>query len=341
MELFRRIAALAALVISSTALAHHNTGAYFDTEAEFVIEGTIDQVQWRNPHVYFTISGTSDNGEEASWKIEAGPTGIMRRLDWDKNTLRAGDAVTVTANPSRREGVKSGYLVGVTSPGREYPPLRGEPAMAKLAENEAVADEGAPSIAGVWITLFNGEYFSKLFGEDVELPLTEKGKASMESFDETRDSPVLECIPSVAPSMMAIPDIKLIEVDGNKIRLRGEFFNSERVIYLDAAEAPTEPTLHGSSVGHWDDSVLKVRTDKFGPHRMGALFGVASSPSKTLVETFRLNEDGKSLVYTFEMKDPEMMTEPLKGEFQYAYRPDIEYESLPCDLENSRQYLHD
>ena len=110
---------------------------------------------------------------------------------------------------------------------------------------------------------------------------------------------------------------------------------------LDAAEAPTEPTLHGSSVGHWDDSVLKVRTDKFGPHRMGALFGVASSPSKTLVETFSLNEDGKSLVYTFEMKDPEMMTEPLKGEFQYAYRPDIEYESLPCDLENSRQYLHD
>lgn len=41
------------------------------------------------------------------------------------------------------------------------------------------------------------------------------------------------------------------------------------------------------------------------------------------------------------MADPVMLTEPLTDEFQYVYRPDIEYESLPCDLENSRRYLHD
>ena len=41
------------------------------------------------------------------------------------------------------------------------------------------------------------------------------------------------------------------------------------------------------------------------------------------------------------MEDPEILTEALMGEFQWAYRPDVEYESLPCDLENSRQYLYD
>lgn len=80
MHCFARTIAFALFVCAGgDALAHHSTGAYFDTEVEFTIDGTIDEVQWRNPHVYFTITGTSDNGEESSWKIEAGPTGITRR----------------------------------------------------------------------------------------------------------------------------------------------------------------------------------------------------------------------------------------------------------------------
>jgi len=337
-----RIVALVVLVLFGGAvLAHHNTGAYFDTEVEFVIDGVIDEVQWRNPHVYFTIAGTSDSGEESTWKIEAGPTGIMRRLEWNKNTLQSGDAITVTANPSRRDGVRSGYLVNVVSPDREYPPLRGKPVLAKLAENELEAEEAAPSIDGVWITLFNGEYFGKLFGDDAVLPLTEKGQASKDSFDETKDSPALECIPAVAPAMMTTPDIKLITVTDVEIRIRAEFDNAERVIRINPDAKADGASLHGHSIGRWEDGVLKIETDNFGPHRTGVMSGVESSPGKTLVETFSLNEDGKSLAYSFVMEDPEMLTEPLTGEFQWAYRPDIEYESLPCDLENSRQYLED
>jgi hypothetical protein len=337
-----RIIALVVLVFfGNAALAHHNTGAYFDTEVEFVIDGVIDEVQWRNPHVYFTITGTSDSGKTSTWRIEAGPTGIMRRLDWNKNTLRSGDAVTVTANPSRREGVRSGYLVSASSPDKEYPVLRGKPVLAKLATNDVEVEEVATDISGVWITLFNGEYFGKIFGDDAVLPLSEKGQASMDSFDETRDAPALECIPAVAPAMMTTPDIKLITVTDHEIRIRAEFNNSERVIHMTPGATAEGPTLHGHSTGSWNEGVLTIRSDKFGPHRTGALFSVESSPKKTLVETFRLNEDGKSLTYSFVMEDPEMLTEPLTGEFQWAYRPDIEYESLECDLENSRQYLKD
>ena len=328
-----------ALAVSGTD-AHHNTDAYFDTESEITIEGVVDTVQWRNPHVYFTITGTADGSDEDTWRIEAGPTGIMRRLDWDKNTLSAGDAVTVTANPSRREDKKSGYLVSVVSDSKTYPSLRGEEVIGQLAVDDTEITETATSIAGTWTTLFNGEYYGKVFGEE-GLPLTERGKASRDSFDELTNAPALECIPSAAPGMMAIPDIKLIEVEDDRIRIRGEFYNAERVIYLDPGDAPTDRTLHGRSVGRWEDDTLVVETDLFGPHRTGVTFAVESSPKKKVLETIRLNDDGKGLTYSFFMVDPEMLAEPLTGEFQWAYRPDIEYESLPCDLENSRQYLYD
>lgn len=303
------------------------------------MQGIVDNVQWRNPHVYFTISGVSDSGEQAKWRIEAGPTGIMRRLDWDRDTLQAGDVIKVTANPSRREGARSGYLVSVEAPGKVYPSLRGDDAMARLAEGGSTSATTS-SIAGTWTTVGNFEFYGKIF-DDEQLPLTEAGLASKESFDELTDAPGLDCIPNVAPGMMWIPDIKLIRIDGDEIRIRGEFANGERVIYLDPDAAPTGPTLHGRSVGRWEDDTLVVESDLFAHHRTGVVFSVASSPRKNVTETFRLNEDGKGLTYSFVMNDPVMLTEPISGEFQYVYRPDIEYESLPCDLDNSRQYLHD
>jgi hypothetical protein len=265
----------------------------------------------------------------------------MRRLDWDRNTLQPGDSVTVTANPSRREGARSGYLVNIESPQKAYPSLRGKPAITKLTEGAVESDETAQGIEGVWTTLFNSEFFDMVYADDAELPLTERGQLSKDSFDETKDSPALECIPAVAPTMMLTPDIKLITVSENEIRIRAEFDNAERIIYLDPESTADRPTLHGHSVGAWEDGVLTVTTDNFGPHRMGTTFAVESSPKKRLTETFRLNEDGKGLTYSFVMEDPLILTEPMSAEFQYVYRPDIEYESLPCDLENSRQFLRD
>ena len=134
-SILRVFAFIAFVLAGGTAFSHHNTGAYFDTDAEFVIDGVIDEVMWRNPHVYFTITGTSDSGETDTWRIEAGPTGIMRRFDWNRDTLQAGDPVTVTANPSRREGQKTGYLKSVVSTSKSYPAIRGEEQIGKLAVN--------------------------------------------------------------------------------------------------------------------------------------------------------------------------------------------------------------
>ena len=329
-----------ALLTCSTTLAHHNTDSVFNTEQEFVIEGVVEKVQWRNPHVYFSVAGTSDSGEENTWRIEAGPTGIMRRLGWSRETLEAGDIVTVTANPSRRSGRASAYLVDVSSPGKDLPVVRGEAARTRLAESGAISDVTATELSGIWVTLLNLEYFGKTMDTE-KLPLTEKGRADIDSFDENTMHPALDCIPFVAPMMMATPDIKSIEMIDDTLRIRGEFDNAERIVHLNPNAVAAGPSLHGHSVGHWQDGVLTIETTDFAVHRSGNVFGLSSGDQKKLVETIKLNEDGKTLTYSLVLEDPEYLLEPITGEIQWAYRPDLDYVSLECDLENSRQFLED
>jgi hypothetical protein len=39
-----------------------------------------------------------------------------------------------------------------------------------------------------------------------------------------------------------------------------------------------------------------------------------------------------------ELEDPEYLTQPVTGEVQWPYRPDLEYVALPCDLDNARRF---
>ena len=58
------------------ALAHHSP-AMFDMTKEVVFEGTITEIDWRNPHVYFALSVTEPNGTKREQRIEAGPASNM------------------------------------------------------------------------------------------------------------------------------------------------------------------------------------------------------------------------------------------------------------------------
>jgi hypothetical protein len=103
-----------ACVISALAApltAHHSAAAYIDTSIE--IKGaTITNVVWANPHTI--ISFEVKEGERAgSWNAEAGSPSAQTRMGWTRNSLRAGDQVTVFLFPARN-GAKVGRLSHVT-----------------------------------------------------------------------------------------------------------------------------------------------------------------------------------------------------------------------------------
>ena len=99
---------------STTALAHHAT-TMFDREKVFTITGIVKEVQWTNPHVGIFVNGTlKDSDAPALWILEvSSPGNLTRAGGWTRNSVKAGDKVSVEFWPLRN-GNKGGYLKKVT-----------------------------------------------------------------------------------------------------------------------------------------------------------------------------------------------------------------------------------
>ena len=107
---------LSALVATSSmqALAHHST-TMFDREKVYTITGSVQEVQWTNPHVAIFILGTIKEGDSPSlWLMEmTSPGNLVRAGGWTRNVVKAGDKVVVDFSPLRN-GTKGGALKKIT-----------------------------------------------------------------------------------------------------------------------------------------------------------------------------------------------------------------------------------
>src|SRR5262245_54761272 len=90
------VAVSALLACVRPLVAHHSFAAEFDATKPFKMTGTVTKVEWMNPHTYFYIDVKDEKtGKVTNWGMEMGsPNGLMR-LGWNRNTLKAGDVVTV------------------------------------------------------------------------------------------------------------------------------------------------------------------------------------------------------------------------------------------------------
>lgn len=329
--LFMQACIVLALVPAVSA-AHHNSGAVFDLDAEVTVKGVVTRYQFRNPHIYFYV--LTEQGEE--WRIEGGPTAFMKRFGWSRDTLAEGDQIELVGNPSRREGRNSALLKSASVDGTPLPASRGEEAFKQLFENNDNRNVNAISLAGTWTTQIGED--AGWIDDPTSLALTAAARESIENFDEKTMSPVLDCTPMTAPATMMIPDTKKIEILDDVVRIGSEFNGVTRIAYLSGS--PDEaPSLQGHSVATLRDNTLTIDTTGFLAHRMGIANGLASSSEKTLHEEFVLDEDGKGLTYSFRLTDPVYLEAPFESQAYWAYRPDLDFEALPCDLENSRRFL--
>ena len=109
--------ALAAILLASSAWAHHNMSALFDFNDRVTLTGTLTKVDWRNPHIELIVDAKSGGNEEQTWSIEGPPPGFFRTRDVNKSDIEKALGKTVTAEASRaRDGSRSGLLRIVTLP---------------------------------------------------------------------------------------------------------------------------------------------------------------------------------------------------------------------------------
>ncbi len=108
------IAAAAAAIAAGSASAHHST-AMFDMNKNVVLEGTIKEFQWTNPHTWIVFEVPNAGGGVDEYGIEGMSPNYLARSGWDKHTLSSGEKVELTIHPLK-DGRKGGFNVNVKMP---------------------------------------------------------------------------------------------------------------------------------------------------------------------------------------------------------------------------------
>jgi len=319
------------LLIASVSWAHHSP-ARFKTDQVVVVQGDVVEVDWRNPHVYFTVR----DGGGIDWLVEANSTANLSRVGWSRDSLKTGDAISFRANPNRDAAKTHVSLISITkSDGTD---MAGR--MGNGSAYAATSNPPATSLNGVWQGN-PAQAFGMLFAM-IDHPLTEKGAAAKAAYDESID-PITECItwPTPRLSMWSAFYLVEIEVAENAAYLRSEFDNTERVIHLDGRGHPenAEPTSQGHSIGRWEDGALVVDTTLFAANRSPVADGIPSGRQKHVVERFTLNEDGAGLVVDLFVEDPEFLAEPFEGKLDWQYSPHLEMLTFECVPEVSGRFV--
>jgi hypothetical protein len=112
MVLVSVFALLALAGFASRAHAHHSFSV-FDMETEKVIEGTVVEFQWTNPHTWTWLDVANADGSTTRWGLEGMSPNFLGRRGWSKNTFKPGAKITAVVAPLK-SGEPGGTLLRAT-----------------------------------------------------------------------------------------------------------------------------------------------------------------------------------------------------------------------------------
>jgi hypothetical protein len=84
-----------------SAWAHHSFAATYDGSKKIQIEGSVVQVQFRNPHSWVYVSAPDETGARHKWAIEWRGAAQLGGQGVSRETFKVGDVVAISGNPGR------------------------------------------------------------------------------------------------------------------------------------------------------------------------------------------------------------------------------------------------
>ena len=111
--------ALGAWLMTGVALqAHHSLAGVYDMKKEAEVSGSVEKVQFVNPHGSLTLAVKEADGTMKDWVFTLGSATALAQRGIGRtgpNALHAGDMITVKFIPARN-GSPLGFLKSVTMP---------------------------------------------------------------------------------------------------------------------------------------------------------------------------------------------------------------------------------
>jgi len=91
---------VALLISAGTAFAHHGT-ASFDRTKVTMLRGTVTEFIWANPHGGIDFEVKDSKGSVEKWMGFLTSPNWLARAGWTKNSLKPGDEILISGNPSK------------------------------------------------------------------------------------------------------------------------------------------------------------------------------------------------------------------------------------------------
>jgi len=103
---------------SGSAQAHHSLAGVYDMKKETELSGSVEKIQFSNPHGSLVIAVKNPDGSTTDWVMTLGSATALAQRGIGKtgpNALHVGDNITVKFIRAR-DGSPLGFLKSVTMP---------------------------------------------------------------------------------------------------------------------------------------------------------------------------------------------------------------------------------
>ncbi len=297
---------------AQSALAHHSGAPHYFMDQDITLaDVTVTKWAMVNPHSYIFFDAVSpETGEVESWRCEGSSRNALQQLGYTDDTFKAGQKLTISGHPARRENnvcVMTGFIFDDGTEVTTRTALPSDRAVyvetvADTAPREEYLENGQPNISGYWVG-GNGPNWSSGGSYDI----SEAGLAAQAEYEQIYDDPSIHCdIGNIFFGWTHDGHTNSITQDNEKVTLLYGYMDFVRTIHLNMEEHPDNivPSRGGHSIGHWEDKTLVVDTTGFTAGVLHPLQGILHSDQMHTVERIHYDPQSESLIMDYEISDP-------------------------------------
>ena len=104
------------------ASSHHAFSPVYDDKQTITASGVVTQFRFVNPHAMMVMDVTDPSGKVVKWEVEFAGRLNLSNVGWTAESIKAGERVTVTGNPSRTSSSRMFFRKLVRADGTELLP---------------------------------------------------------------------------------------------------------------------------------------------------------------------------------------------------------------------------
>jgi hypothetical protein len=112
----------ALVLVASRVGAHHAFSPVYDEKRTVTVEGVVTEFRFVNPHAMMSMDVSDKSGKVTKWVVEFAGRLNLSEVGWTVDSIKAGERVTVTGNPTHTESPRLFFRKLVRSDGSELLP---------------------------------------------------------------------------------------------------------------------------------------------------------------------------------------------------------------------------